>query len=143
MLARPAICVGLFVAFGGVLYGSVHYTRHNPTHYVNLFARYDTGTISGITAMNYWLNLFTADGTLPSSQNSLIVSILSAGTFFGALFAAPMADLLGRRIGLMLSCAVVFNLGVIFQTAATSQPLFIAGRFFAGLGVGLVSAMSK
>merc|ERR1711959_210977 len=41
----------------------------------------------------------------------------------------------------MTAAGVVFNLGVILQTAATSQPLFIAGRFFAGLGVGLVSAL--
>jgi MFS family permease len=69
------------------------------------------------------------------------VSILSAGTFFGALLAAPTADILGRRWGLFSSSAFVFNLGVILQTASTSRPMFIAGRFFAGLGVGLISAM--
>jgi MFS family permease len=53
-----------------------------------------------------------------------------------------MGDILGRRLGLMVSAGLVFNLGVILQTAATEQPLFIAGRFFAGLGVGLVSALS-
>jgi len=120
--AWPAICIGLFVAFGGVLFG------------------YDTGTISGIIAMPYWLQEFTTTGVLSASDNSLIVSILSAGTFFGALSAAPLADMFGRRMGLMLSAGLVFNLGVILQTAATGQSLFIAGRFFAGLGVGLVSA---
>lgn len=107
--------------------------------------RYDTGTISGILAMPYWLREFStsADGTLSASEDSLIVSILSAGTFFGALTAAPFGDLLGRRWGLMASAGLVFNLGVIMQTAATAQPLFIAGRFFAGFGVGLVSALSK
>lgn len=92
--------------------------------------------------MPYWDAQFATgnnDGPTPD-QTSLIVSILSAGTFFGALMAAPFADLLGRRWGLFTSCAVVFNLGVILQTAATKQPMFIAGRFFAGLGVGLISA---
>jgi len=124
--AWPAIAVGLFVAFGGVLFG------------------YDTGTISGITAMDYWLKLFADESNnykLTSNQNSLIVSILSAGTFFGALTASPAADKLGRRLGLLISTGIVFNFGVILQTAATSRPLFIAGRFFAGFGVGLVSAM--
>ncbi|KAF2669001.1 general substrate transporter [Microthyrium microscopicum] len=123
--AWPAIMVGVFVAFGGVLYG------------------YDTGTISGISAMDFWLHSFADKSNnymLTSSQNSLIVSILSAGTFFGALSAAPLADRVGRRIGLMLSTGIVFNFGVILQVASTSRPLFIAGRFFAGLGVGLVSA---
>lgn len=76
------------------------------------------------------------------SQSSVIVSILSAGTFFGALTAAPFGDLMGRRLGLIASC-MVFNFGVILQTASTGIPLFVAGRFFAGFGVGLVSALSK
>lgn len=46
-------------------------------------------------------------------------------------------------MGLMVAVGFVFNFGVILQTASTSLPLFIAGRFFAGLGVGLISAMSK
>jgi len=46
-------------------------------------------------------------------------------------------------MGLLVAVGIVFNLGVILQTASTRQPLFIAGRFFAGLGVGLISALSK
>ncbi|KAK4206738.1 glucose transporter-like protein [Rhypophila decipiens] len=125
----PAICIGAFVAFGGVLFG------------------YDTGTIGGIIAMDYWQNLFSTGYVNPKghldvspSQSSAIVSILSAGTFFGALFSPLMADHIGRRWALVASCWV-FNVGVIFQTAATSLPLFLAGRFFAGFGVGLVSAL--
>ena len=93
--------------------------------------------------MDYWEREFATgnNGDITPDQESLIVSILSAGTFFGALFAAPFGDLLGRRWGLMASAGIVFNLGVILQTASTSQPMFIAGRFFAGLGVGLVSAL--
>jgi SP family sugar:H+ symporter-like MFS transporter len=123
--AWPAILIGLFVAFGGVLFG------------------YDTGTISGIIAMDYWKREFSTepDLSITAAQDSLIVSILSAGTFFGALTAAPFGDLLGRRWGLIASAGVVFNLGVILQTASTTQPLFIAGRFFAGYGVGLISAL--
>jgi SP family sugar:H+ symporter-like MFS transporter len=95
--------------------------------------------------MKYWLREFSTepDQTLTASQDSLIVSILSAGTFFGALTAAPFGDLFGRRIGLLISAGLVFNVGVIMQTASTEQPLFIAGRFFAGYGVGLISALSK
>lgn len=113
------------MAFGGVLFG------------------YDTGTISGILNMKFWKQTFSTqpDGDITASEDSLIVSILSAGTFFGALGAAPLADILGRRLGLLIAVGFVFNFGVILQTASTSQPLFIAGRFFAGLGVGLLSAM--
>ena len=108
---------------------------------------YDTGTIGGILGMPYWRNQFSTgyknktDGEpdVTSAQTSEIVSILSAGTFFGALTAAPVADALGRRLGLVVSC-IVFCLGVILQTAATAIPMFVAGRFFAGYGVGMISA---
>ena len=100
--------------------------------------------------MKHWREMFSTGYVNPkdhlpdvtSSQSSMIVSLLSAGTFFGALGAAPVADYFGRRIGMMLEC-VVFCFGVILQVASTSIPLFVAGRFFAGLGVGLLSATSK
>ncbi|KAL9093848.1 MAG: hypothetical protein Q9165_003771 [Trypethelium subeluteriae] len=128
--AWPAIAVGMFVAFGGILFG------------------YDTGTIGGILTMPYWLQTFstgtidpdTGGPGITSSQQSQIVSLLSAGTFFGALSASPMGDYIGRRLGLIVS-SFVFVFGVILQTASTSIPLFVAGRFFAGFGVGLVSAL--
>ncbi|KAB8342900.1 hypothetical protein FH972_022497 [Carpinus fangiana] len=77
---------------------------------------------------------------ITNDQSSLIVSILSAGTFFGALSAAPAGDLLGRRFGLVLSNAI-FCVGVILQTASADIPVFVAGRFFAGFGVGQLSAL--
>ncbi len=70
------------------------------------------------------------------------MSILSAGTFFGALAAAPLGDFIGRQWGLIAS-SIVFIFGVVLQTAAVAIPLFVAGRFFAGFGVGLISALSK
>lgn len=77
---------------------------------------------------------------LTSSEKSLIVSILSAGTFLGALSASFIADRIGRRLGMITSC-LAFSAGVVLQTAATEQKLFVAGRAMAGYGVGLLSAI--
>lgn len=80
MLILPIITA--FSAFGGILFG------------------YDTGVISGIKEMKAWLRQFGFASTdskhvtgfaISSSSESLVVSILSAGTFFGALIAAPAA----------------------------------------------------
>ncbi|CAF3706369.1 unnamed protein product [Rotaria sordida] len=122
-----AIVVSAFAAFGGFLYG------------------YDTGTIAGIIDMNYFLQTFgdrQSDGTyqLTSQNKSLIVSILSAGTFFGALLGYPAGDFLGRRWGLIVAC-LIFSIGVSFQVAATTLPLFVIGRAVAGLGVGIISCI--
>ena len=101
--------------------------------------------------MNFWLNQFSTGAAInpttggpgiSASQQSEIVSLLSAGTFFGSLSASPMGDYVGRRLGLILS-SIVFIFGVILQTASTAIPMFVAGRFFAGFGVGLVSALSE
>ncbi|KAF8316829.1 general substrate transporter [Clavulina sp. PMI_390] len=127
----PGILMTAFAAFGGILFG------------------YDTGTISGVKVMPDWLCTFgynpdnqpnSPNCYITTNQESLVVSILSAGTFVGALLAAPMADGVGRKLGIIFSCAV-FCVGVALQTAATAMPLFIVGRVIAGLGVGLVSCM--
>ncbi|TDL17521.1 MFS monosaccharide transporter [Rickenella mellea] len=117
-------CFSTFAAFGGILFG------------------YDTGTIGGIKIMKDWLRTFGHPGTdlISSSTESLVVSILSAGTFFGALLAAPAGDTLGRKWGIIVA-NLVFCVGVAMQTASTAIPLFVVGRVFGGLGVGLVSCL--
>lgn len=52
--AWPAIAMGFFVAFGGVLFG------------------YDTGTISGIIAMREYCLLLVSMHTILTASNSLL-----------------------------------------------------------------------
>jgi sugar porter (SP) family MFS transporter len=121
-----------FAAFGGILFG------------------YDSGYIGGVLGMDFFKQQFgSPNSTSPDAYNgfmystsdkSLIVSILSAGTFFGALFAGSLADWLGRRSVIILGC-FVFTIGVILQVASTTIGLLVGGRVIAGLGVGFVSAI--
>lgn len=56
-----------FAAFGGIFFG------------------YDSGYINGIMGMKYFIQEFgNGSATISSSTKSLIVSILSVGTFLGA-----------------------------------------------------------
>lgn len=127
-----------FAAFGGILFG------------------YDSGYISSVLGMNYFKYQFGAPVSADFSttsfldndtyymyqtwQKSLITSILSAGTFFGALLAGSFADWIGRRSTIILGC-LIFTVGVILQTASTEVNLLIGGRVVAGMGVGFVSAI--
>ena len=61
------------------------------------------------------------------------VSILSAGTFFGALLSFPMGDMVGRKWGIVVSC-MVLSLGVGLQLD-THWATFVIGRVIAGIGV--------
>lgn len=60
------------------------------------------------SSLQPWLQQFGYDKGngvygISTSDESLVVSILSAGTFFGALLAAPAGDILGRRWGSVAS----------------------------------------
>ncbi len=81
-----------------------------------------------------------ADFVLPSWKKSLITSILSAGTFFGAIIAGDLADFIGRRTTIIAGC-LVFLLGVILQTISTGLALLVVGRLIASFGVGFVTAI--
>ncbi|KAF2012422.1 monosaccharide transporter [Aaosphaeria arxii CBS 175.79] len=125
-----------FAAFGGIFFG------------------YDSGYISGVMGMAYFKHEFAglpypgpdaspqeiASFHIPSSKQSLIVSILSAGTFFGSLMAGDLADLFGRRTTIIAGCSLL-SVGVVLQVASTAYNLLVAGRLIAGLGVGFVSAI--
>lgn len=113
-----------FAAFGGIFFG------------------YDSGYISGVTGMDYVIHMIEGPEAtaLLAWKKSLIVSILSAGTFFGALIAGDIADWIGRKWTVITGTGI-FAIGVILQIATTGLNLLVAGRLIAGFGVGFVSAV--
>ncbi|KAI0132116.1 general substrate transporter [Xylariales sp. AK1849] len=129
-----AYLICAFAAFGGIFFG------------------YDTGWMGGVLAMPYFISIYTGvpydeiiaspdDYALPSSTQSLFTSILSCGTFFGALVGGDIADRIGRRPTIIMGC-LVFTIGCILEISATNQEvLFVFGRLIAGAGVGFISAV--
>ncbi|ORY27200.1 and other transporter-domain-containing protein [Naematelia encephala] len=124
------LCV--FASFGGVFFG------------------YDSGYMNGCLAMPFFIHTITgkpyppdtpsADFAIPAYQQSLITSILSAGTFFGAIIAGDLADYFGRRITIVSGCGI-FIVGCCLQTASAGLGLLVAGRLISGFGVGFISAI--
>ncbi|KAK6972209.1 hypothetical protein R3P38DRAFT_3335980 [Favolaschia claudopus] len=68
-------------------------------------------------------------------------AILSAGTFFGALVAGDIADVVGRCPTIITGC-VVFAVGCILQMALKDVlAAFAIGCLVAGRGVGFISTI--
>ncbi|KAI7651258.1 putative glucose transporter rco-3 [Hortaea werneckii] len=120
-----------FASFGGIFFG------------------YDSGYINGVTGSERFIELIEgppppgtdpADWALSGSHLSLITSILSAGTFFGAIIAGDVADIIGRKWTIIAGC-LIYIVGVILQVATNGLGLIVAGRLVAGLGVGFESAI--
>lgn len=125
-----------FAAFGGIFFG------------------YDTGWMGGVQGMPYFIRQYTglpipgpnaskaelAAFSMTASQKSLTTSILSAGTFFGALIGGDLADFIGRRLTIILG-SLIFSIGCVLEIASTGLGLMVAGRLIAGFGVGFISAV--
>jgi MFS family permease len=134
-ITLKAYLICAFAAFGGIFFG------------------YDTGWMGGVLAMKFFIRQYTGmpypDPTdkaavaafhLPASDQSLTTSILSCGTFFGALIAGDCADFIGRRVTIITGCGI-FTVGCILETASTGLGVMVAGRLIAGAGVGFISAI--
>lgn len=140
-----AYLIVAFAAFGGIFFG------------------YDTGWMGGVLGMEYFIKQYTNKDypsdvfpgrgagdaefdaykkafVVPQWQQSLTTSILSAGTFFGAIIAGDVADFIGRRLTIILGC-VIFCIGGILETASTGLNVMVGGRLVAGFGVGFISAI--
>jgi MFS family permease len=99
-------------------------------------------TINGILAMRSFKDQFSTGYVDPKKggpdltpqQISIVVAILSAGTFAGSLISAPFGDLIGRRLSIIAAIGV-FIFGVIFQVCADALPLLLAGRYVVSNGL--------
>lgn len=83
-----------------------------------IFFGYDSGYINGVTGNPIFIrDIEGPDATSLSGRNqSLIVSILSAGTFFGALAAGDVADIIGRKWTIIVGCFIYIIGMILFRS---------------------------
>lgn len=122
-----AYLICAFASFGGIFFG------------------YDIGYINGVLGSRIFITAVMGEGykEISESYSSLIVSILSCGTFFGALIAGDVADRIGRKWTVIMGC-VIYMIGIIIQMITNPDAALgpiVAGRLVAGLGVGFESAI--
>ncbi|CAG8906157.1 unnamed protein product [Penicillium nalgiovense] len=115
----------------------------------SLLFGYDTGVMGSVLA----LSSFKKDFGLPVESSgfsdeknaqisSNVVSLLTAGCFFGSIFAAYMNDRLGRRYSLMIF-ALIFLVGAAVQVGAHHEiGMIYGGRVIAGFGIGGMSSIT-
>ncbi|KAI9376763.1 general substrate transporter [Aspergillus egyptiacus] len=109
--------VGVFASLGSFLYG------------------YDLGVIAEVIASGSFNMTFHKP---TDNETGTVVSLFTAGAFFGAAFAGPTGDMLGRRWTIIVGC-IVFCLGGALQAGAQTLDYMYSGRFFAGIGVGFLT----
>ncbi|KAH8652119.1 general substrate transporter [Xylariales sp. PMI_506] len=121
-----AYLICAFASFGGIYFG------------------YDTGYVNGVLGSKTFIELVDPGQTaVSSSHNSLIVSILSCGTFLGCIIAGDIADRIGRKWTVIAGC-FIYMVGVIIQMITgdgNALTTIVIGRLIAGLGVGFESAI--
>jgi sugar porter (SP) family MFS transporter len=94
---------------------------------------YDTGVVSG--ALLFVKKDF---GGLSSFQEELITSLLLVGAVVGALLAGRVADLIGRRLTVLITAAI-FVVGVLLAAFTPTFPVLLVARIVIGLAVGSAS----
>lgn len=104
------------------------------------------GSVLALSSFKDDFGLPTDSSGFSSSKNaeisSNVVSLLTAGCFFGAIAAAFLNERFGRRYSLM-GFSVVFLVGAAVQTGSLhSIGTIYAGRVIAGLGIGGMSAIT-
>ena len=122
-----AYLICAFASFGGIFFG------------------YDSGYINGVNGVAEFVHIIQGPHAkaLSSSHQSLITSIHSCGTFFGAIIAGDVADIIGRKWTVISGC-VIYLIGVVVQMITGpghGLGVIVAGRLIAGLGVGFESAI--
>ncbi|KAK4465350.1 high-affinity glucose transporter RGT2, partial [Cladorrhinum samala] len=110
---------------------------------------YDTGYISGVMAMDYFIRTAQSqlegsdsypEGSLPQWNKLLVVGMLSIGTAFGSLVGSDLADYLGRRVTLIIGTAL-FLVGVTDELASKHLESLTRGRFETGIAVGVITGV--
>ncbi|KAJ6120484.1 hypothetical protein N7523_004764 [Penicillium sp. IBT 18751x] len=115
----------------------------------SLLFGYDTGVMGSVLAMDSFKKDFglpTTSSGFASNANaqvsSNVVSLLTAGCFFGSIFAAYLNDRIGRRYSLMIF-ASIFMVGAAIQVGAHHAiGQIYGGRVIAGLGIGGMSSIT-
>ncbi|KAI5477821.1 general substrate transporter [Pseudohyphozyma bogoriensis] len=97
---------------------------------------YDGSLMNAINGMQAYEDRFSHSQV--GSTTGLIFAMYTVGNMVGALFAGPLTDRWGRRVGMFVGCVIII-IGSVVATSARHRPQFIGGRFVLGFGIASVT----
>ncbi|KAJ6576682.1 general substrate transporter [Mycena vulgaris] len=116
----------------------------------SVFFGYDIGIIGGVIALPAFKAYFGINAMSAAEKAALsgnIVAILQGGCFFGALGVGYFSNRWGRK-PCMIAAGLIYIIGSVIQAVvglgtneARALSVLYFARFFAGIGVGMVSAL--
>jgi MFS family permease len=90
--------------------------------------------MSSVNAMDPFHDYFGVG--MEGASIGAVFALYSVGNIIGCFFAAPAADLLGRRKGMALGAAISI-VGATVQSAAKNVGTLMAGRLILGIGTSV------
>ena len=96
---------------------------------------YDSGAVNG-TQDGLRTEFGLSDASLGFTVGSLLI-----GCAVGAFFAGRLADVIGRRMVMVLA-ALLFVIGALVQGLTGVHEIFVVARFAGGMAVGAASVLS-
>lgn len=99
---------------------------------------YDGSIVNALQSLDVWQSYF-------NHPEGSLLGIFSAIFSVGSIVAIPIvpyiADILGRKMGIMIGC-IIMLLGVVIQSAAQNIAMFIVARFLLGFGIAIAHGAS-
>lgn len=108
---------------------------------------YDSGFIGGTVSLKSFQKEFGFDKLSESARANVqanVVSVFQAGAYFGCLLFYPIGELLGRKVGLLLS-GFFLTFGAAISLISNEQRglgAIYAGRVLTGFGIGGCSGLA-
>ena len=99
---------------------------------------YDGSIVNALQSMDSWQDYFNHP---KGSLLGLFTCIMSVGSITAIPLVPYVADILGRRWGIIIGC-VIMLLGVVLQSISINFRMFIAARFFLGFGIAIAHGSS-
>lgn len=94
---------------------------------------FDGSMLNGMQSLPQWNEDF---GFPSGGRLGAMVNGVTFGVLISLLFSAQLCEKLGRRYPITIGSSLII-IGSILQTAAANYGMFVAGRFFIGIGGGI------